>query len=108
VPVQRTGIASTTLTQWPAGHAAIAAAPLVTLREALRLGDPAHFAHVFVAASFVGTEDREAATALLIEQVRYGRQDQALVAMAALQVLTGASQPAGDREAWLAWWQARR
>ena len=106
--MQRTDIASAGLTQWPAGYEAIAKAPLVTLREALRRGDPAHFAHVFVAASFAGADERDAATALLIEQVRFGRQDQALVAMAALQVLTGAQLPSGDREAWLAWWQARR
>lgn len=108
VPVQRTAIAERNLTQWPAGWQAIAAAPLATLREALRRGDADHFAHVFVAASFVGDDEREPATTLLIEQVRFGRQDQALVAMAALQVLTGAPVPAGDRDAWLAWWQARR
>ena len=46
--------------------------------------------------------------ALLIEQIRFGRQDQALVAMAALQVIAGETLPIGDRQAWLAWWQARR
>lgn len=107
-PVQRTGIGAATLTQWPRGHEAIANAPLATLREALRRGDAAHFAHVFVAACFVRAADRDAAIALLIEQVRFGRQDQALVAMAGLQELTGTRLAAGDREAWLAWWQARR
>ncbi|MBL9079876.1 MAG: hypothetical protein JNL08_20425 [Planctomycetes bacterium] len=107
-PVQRTGIAAATLTLWPAGHEAIARAPLATLREALRRGDAAHFAHVFVAACFVPAADRDAATDLLVEQVRFGRQEQALVAMAALQEVTGVRLPAGDRDAWLAWWQARR
>lgn len=108
VPLQRTAIGALSLTQWPAGYEAVAKAPLLTLREALRRGDPAHFAHVFVAASFVRGADREPAIALLIEQVRFGRQDQALVATAALQTLTGATLPVGDRQAWLAWWQARR
>jgi hypothetical protein len=108
VPVQRTAIGAVSLTQWPAGYQAIVRAPLLSLREALRLGDAAHFPHVFVAASFVRGDDRQPAIALLIEQVRFGRQDQALVAMAALRELTGESLPAGDRQAWLAWWQARR
>ncbi len=108
VPVQRTAIGTVALTQWPAGYEAVAKAPLVALREALRRGDPAHFPHVFVAASFVRGADREPAMALLIEQIRFGRQDQALVAMAALQVIAGETLPIGDRQAWLAWWQARR
>jgi hypothetical protein len=107
-PVQRFDLGATSLTQWPRGHEAVARAPLAALREALRRGDPAHHPHVFVAAAFVRGDEREPAMALLIEQVRFGRQDQALVAMAALRELTGADLPAADREAWLAWWQARR
>ena len=45
---------------------------------------------------------------LLIDQVRYGRSDQAQVAMAALRASTGAEIPVGDRDGWLAWWQQRR
>jgi hypothetical protein len=55
-----------------------------------------------------------AAMRLLIEQVRFGRPDQAQVAMAALREMSGQSSssvsaPAlGDREAWLVWWAQRR
>jgi hypothetical protein len=52
--------------------------------------------------------DRETAIALLLDQVRFGRADQARVAMAALRRLTGESLLVGDREAWLAWSQTRR
>lgn len=107
-PVERHAVGAISLVQWPAGSEAIAKDPLAALRDALRSGDPAHFAHVFVAAAFVGADEREAAIDLLIEQVRFGRPDQAQVATAALRELTGAKLTPGDRDAWLAWWQARR
>jgi hypothetical protein len=44
----------------------------------------------------------------LIELLRFGRPDQATVAMSALRLLTGENLSLADREAWLAWWQARR
>jgi hypothetical protein len=108
VPVHRTTLAAAAVTQWPAGHEAVQRAPLATLREAMRLGDAAHFRHVFLAATFTEGEDRETAIDLLIGQVRLGRLDQALVAMVALRAVTGAEVPIGDREAWLAWSQSRR
>ena len=51
-------------------------------------------------------QQREAC-ALLVDQVRFGRADQAQVAMAALQNVNGLSIAVGDRDAWLDWWQAR-
>lgn len=106
-PIQRTSIAATSLTQWPRGYEAIQKAPLATLREAIRLGDSAHFSHVFLGASFARGADREAALALLVDQVRFGTQPQAVVAMATLRSLTGMTLSVGDRDAWLAWWQMR-
>ena len=44
---------------------------------------------------------------MLIDQVRYGRADQAQVAMAALKRVSGLSLAVGDRDAWLAWWQTK-
>jgi len=107
-PVERRTLAATTLTQWPAGYEPIAQRPLATLREALRLGDPQHFAHVFLGASFAEGADREAAIGLLVDQVRFGGARQALVAMATLRAVTGAEIPIGEREAWLAWANVRR
>lgn len=92
---------------YPAGVAPIQEKPLQTLRNALALGDAAHFPHVFLAASFMPEVDRPAAAALLIERLRLGRADQARSAMAALQVLTGESLSVDDRESWLRWWQSR-
>jgi hypothetical protein len=107
-PVRRWAIGASTATQWPDGYEEVAKAPLQALREAIRLGDPAHFPDVFVAAAFARGEERDQAVAMLIDQVRFGRPDQALVAMTALREATGENLPAADREAWLAWWQARR
>jgi hypothetical protein len=39
--------------------------------------------------------------------VRFGRVDQAQVAMAALRAITDAGVAIGDRDGWLAWWQER-
>jgi hypothetical protein len=107
-PVQRTPLGAVAATHWPVGHELVRAKPLVTLREAIRRGDAAHFRHLFLAALFVPTEERDTAMALLIEQVRYARAAPAQVAMAALRELSGVDCPLGDREAWLAWWQTRR
>lgn len=107
-PVQRTTMASCALTQWPDGHQRMHRDPLLHLRAALQLGDAAHFRHVAVAAALTSGVDREQALQLLIDWVRLGNPDQARVAMASLQDLTGVRLPIGDRDAWLAWWQARR
>ena len=70
--------------------------------------DARNFACAYLAAVFVPSHERTAVIELLIEQVRFGRDDQAQVAMAALAAVTGAELAVGDRDAWLAWWQARR
>jgi hypothetical protein len=106
-PVRRTPLAATKTTQWPGGHRAIRERPLETLRAALRLGDPAHFPHVWLAAVFAPAEARPQVEQLLIDQVRLGRADQAQVAMVALRDLGVADLPP-ERERWLAWWQSRR
>ncbi|MCA8948545.1 MAG: hypothetical protein KDE27_03535 [Planctomycetes bacterium] len=107
-PLRRRTIAATSVTLWPAGYEPIAARPLATLREALRRGDPEHFRHVFLGAVFTKGAEREQALALLIDQVRFGPEPLARVAMATLQELTGRSTTVGDREAWLAWWGTGR
>ncbi|MFY9341403.1 MAG: hypothetical protein WAT39_02860, partial [Planctomycetota bacterium] len=69
---------------------------------------PANYARAWLAAQATRGADTEAAAALLIEQVRLGRADEAQVAMAALRTITGIDFVVGDRDAWLAWWQSRR
>lgn len=108
VPVRQTTLAATVATQWPRGYEPIREKPLLTLREAIRRGDAAHFPHVYLGAVMAPPADREAVLTLLVDQVRLGRPDQALVAMAALAALTDVAAPIGDRERWLAWWQSRR
>jgi hypothetical protein len=105
--VRRTPLATASATQWPRGHQAIRERPLATLRAALRLGDPAHFPHVWLAAAFAPADARPQVEQLLIDQVRLGRPDQALVAMVALRDLGVADLPL-ERDRWLAWWQGRR
>lgn len=107
-PVHRKTIGAVVMTQWPAGHEAIAKAPLPALRTALQIGDAAHFRHVYLAAHFANAVEREEMLPLLIDQVRCGRPEMAQVATAALREATGERLPLGDRQAWLAWWQARR
>ena len=108
-PVRRLPLAKAQAQQWPAGHDVIRSAPLKTLRRAQQLGDPAHFPHVRLAAEFAPPSERPEVVAALIEWVRLGRPDQALVAMAALAELhPEAGIAVGDRDAWLYWRQARR
>ena len=107
-PVSRRTLAALTLTQWPAGYEPIVKRPLATLREALRLGDAKHFPHIYIGAAFTKGPDRDVALGLLIDQIRLGRQELAVVAMATLSALTGADIGVGDREGWLAWWDMRR
>jgi hypothetical protein len=106
--VQNDLIARTQLTQYPAGFEPIRAQPLATLRAGIRLGDPAHFVHVFLAATFAPATDRAAVLDLLVQWVRFGREDQARVAMAALREVTQEPIAVGDRDGWLAWWSRRR
>ena len=108
VPIRRTRLVSAQFDQWPAGFAALAKAPLAELRQALQRFEPKQFPRAYLAALRTPAEQRPEAVALLIEQVRFGRSDQAQVAMAALRAITGVEVPIGDREGWLAWWQQRR
>lgn len=108
-PVPQTLLATATVAQWPVGYGVVAKAPLAELRAALRAFEPRAFPRAWLAAAAVPPgQDREAAIALLLDQVRFGRADQARVATAALRRMTGESLLVGDREAWLAWSQTRR
>lgn len=108
VPIPPTTLARASLELWPKGHDVVRKAPLEHLRKALAAFDARNFACAYLAAWFAPASERTAVIDLLIEQVRFGRDDQAQVAMAALKVVTGSDLPIGDRDAWLAWWQARR
>lgn len=108
LPIERATIAARTVTQFPAGYDAVAAAPLAELQAALRTFAPRDFPRAWLAALATRGADREQAIELLVQQVRFGRADQAQVAMAALRVVTGVLVPVGDRDGWLAWWQQRR
>jgi len=108
VPVTQTALAAIAITQWPVGYEAVAKAPLAELRRALQDFTPATFARGWLAAAAVRGDDRQAAFAALIDVVRFGRADQAQVAMAALRQASGVALPIGDREAWLAWFAERR
>ncbi|MGE3354385.1 MAG: hypothetical protein AB7O84_21825 [Planctomycetota bacterium] len=107
-PVRTTTLCTALATQWPPGHAAIRRDPLLALRAAMQRGDREHFAHVRLAAEFAPAAQRVEVLGLLIDWVRLGRRDQALVATAALRAVTGADVAVGDRDGWLAWWQAQR
>ena len=108
-PVRRTQLATGLARQWPKGHEAIRKAPLLTLQNAMKLGDRAHFKHVRLAAEFAPREQRTEVENALMEWVRIGRADQALVAMAALHAIEPqATASVGDRDAWLLWWESRR
>ena len=106
-PVKSTSIAAGSYTQWPAGYDIIAKQPLAALKLALKAFQPKNFASVYLAALKIPATHQYEACALLMDQVRFGRADQAQVAMAALQNVTGLSIAVGDRDAWLGWWQAR-
>lgn len=110
-PVPQTLLAEAKVAQWPAGFGALQKAPLAELQAALRVFEPRAFPRAWlaaVAAAGAPAADRESAIALLLEPVRFGRADQAQVAMAALRELTGERLLVGDRDAWLAWSQSRR
>lgn len=108
-PIRRTVIASGRAVQWPPGHEVIRTSPLKTLVNAMKLGDREHFKHVRLAAEFASDAERTEVENSLMEWVRLGRADQALVAMATLRAITkDASAPIGDRDAWLLWWESRR
>ena len=107
-PIQRVTAGAITCTQWPAGYEILAAQPLAGLRAALQDFNPKNFASAYLSALLVPSRDRLEATALLIDQVRFGRADQAQVAMAALHKTAGVEVAIGDRDGWLEWWQSRQ
>lgn len=106
-PEESNSIAVVTANCYPIGYELVRKAPLEHLRAALRRGDRGSFATIWLAANATQGAEREPALAALIEQVRLGRPDLAFVATAALHSLAEGAAPIGDREAWLAWWQAR-
>jgi len=107
-PVQRVTAGAASFTQWPAGHEILRAQPIAGLRAALRDFNPRNFASAYLSALLTPRSRRAEACALLIDQVRFGRADQAQVAMAALSRIAGVRIAVGDRDGWLAWWESRR
>ena len=107
-PIQRVTAGSITCTQWPRGYEVLAAQPLAGLKAALADFNPRNYAGAYLSALLVPAPQRREATALLIDQVRFGRADQARVAMAALHRTAGVNIAVGDRDGWLAWWQSRQ
>ncbi|MCA8965753.1 MAG: hypothetical protein KDC48_12790 [Planctomycetes bacterium] len=106
--VSRSTLAATSVEQWPEERAEVLAEPLESLRKNLQLGGIAGGRRAYLAALAARGDEREQAFAMLIEEVRCGRGDQSLVAMASLQAMTGNHILVGDRDGWLAWWQARK
>lgn len=112
LPNRRVRCARAEVELLPHGHDRIAAQPLAALQAALRLGDAAHFPHVFLAARAIGRSasagERELALAALIDRIRLGQEGQMRNAMAALaQILPDAAATCHDREQWLQWWSGR-
>ena len=97
-----------TCTQWPEGYEILAEQPLAGLTAALRDFNPKNFASAYLSALLVPPGQRRQATEMLIDQVRFGRADQAQVAMAALRKVAGVQIAIGDRDGWLEWWQSRQ
>ena len=108
VPVRRMTLAARSDTQWPKGLLMIRDKPLQVLRAAMAIGDTRHFVHVRLSAEFAPAKQRPAVHEALIDWVRLGKPDQAAVAMATLAATTDARVAIGDRDGWLAWWQAQR
>jgi hypothetical protein len=101
-----TGCCSFNILMYPAGYEPIQQEPLKTLQRALRRGD--RFKHTLLATWFMPEQDREAAMALLIGQVRTGTPAQAQVAMGALRMLSKQDLPVTERHQWLIWWKRHR
>jgi len=106
-PVKSATIGAGSFLQLPEGHEIIAKQPMAALKLALGDFQKKNFASAYLAAVLMPQADRLAAARLLMDQVRYGRADQALIAMASLKRLSGLSLAVGDRDAWLAWWQTK-
>ena len=105
-PVNATTIGGGSFVQLPEGHEVIQKQPLAALKVALADFQPKNFGSAYLAALLLSPADRLAAAELLVDQIRYGRADQAQVAMAALKRVSGLSLAVGDRDMWLDWWQS--
>ena len=92
--------------QLPEGQEVTQKQPLAALKVALADFQPKNFGSAYLAALLLSPADRLAAAELLVDQIRYGRADQAQVAMAALKRVSGLSLAVGDRDMWLDWWQS--
>lgn len=106
-PVKSATIGAGSFVQLPEGHEVIKQQPMAALKLALADFQKKNFASAYLAALLMPQAERVAAAGLLMDQVRYGRADQALIAMASLKRLSGLSLAVGDRDAWLAWWQTK-
>jgi hypothetical protein len=106
--VRRRTLCAVAARQWPPGFEVIRDRPMETLKAAMVLGGTAHFPHVRLAAEFAQRQDEPKVHEALIDWVRLGRPDQARVAMATLRKIGAAEIEIGDREGWLAWWQAQQ
>ena len=108
-PVRFTRLCQSKATQWPKGHESVRKAPLAALRKAMEPGERDRFLQARLAAEFAPPADRPAVADLLMQWVRLGTPQQALVAMATLASIDpSAKAPLGDRDAWLLWWESRR
>jgi hypothetical protein len=108
-PVRFTRLCQSKATQWPKGHESVRTAPLAALRKAMEPGERDRFLQARLAAEFAQPAERPAVADLLMQWVRLGTPQQALVAMAALASIDpSAKAPLGDRDAWLLWWESRR
>ena len=105
-PVNATTIGGGSFVQLPEGHEVIQKQPLAALKVALADFQPKNFGSAYLSALLLSPADRLAAAELLVDQIRYGRADQAQVAMAALKRVSGLSLAVGDRDMWLDWWQS--
>jgi hypothetical protein len=92
------------LRSYPRGVESVRRAPLTTMRNALRLGDAAHFNHVYLAAHFMPKELWPDAQAMLIGPIRLQGPDLARVCMASLALISDADLAVDDRHGWLRWW----
>ena len=106
-PVKSTTIGAASYTQWPVGYEIIQGQPLRALQAGLADFQSNNFPSVYLASLMIAEQDRHVASAALMDQVRFGRVDQAQVAMAALKQVTGLSIAIGDRDSWLFWWQSQ-
>ncbi len=92
------------LKSYPLGVESVRRAPLTTMRNALRLGDEAHFNHIFLAAHFMPEDLWREAQELLIAPIRLQGPDLARVCMASLALISDADLAVDDRQGWLRWW----